>query len=955
MGRKFYFEGETGKWWTTLLVTLILGCPVLASADHSWGVITVSNPLPDATATAGNNFVFEIPANTFNDPDANNTDHKLTYSTGSLPDWLRFDPNTVTFSGIPANEHHGVVTVEVTADDGNGNVATDAFDITVQAIPVVDINGVSPGINYDQAILQEDGLDTVAITDPDSYVGDEDGTTITEALISLSDVGLYDRTEEYLIITDAGIRAARDAGLSEPYYNPVQGYIIITGEAPFEKYDEVLREVRYVNTAEDLQEGSRSVVFLVNDRDGNEANAAISIITIVPVNDPPVFDLDSSDGPDSSPGEDNYLTEFREGGSAVAVADDKISLEDIDYGGGGSATISLVNRPDSTQETLRLLADLPAGISVSFNDTTGVATLSGSASLDDYEEAIQRIGYHNASEDPDQIQRRVSIVFDDGGGGESTGSAITLVDIVPVNDPPKSQVDTVIVAEYSRNNIVSATLPTDIDNDLSELTIRVVNLPDLGRLLHADGTPVRTGDALDSTRFVGLRYDAPDNYDGISPAGHLTYNVSDGNLNALGAMIFVVNNSPEADDITVTTQEDISYVFTLADFANEYTDTEGDALAYVVINSLPADGWLLLGDDTVRVNDEIRISALDSGKLVLHPKLHAYGDPYTSFLFRVKDEQTATSEPYVAVIIVTPVSDPPTVDTVRISGEEHQTLFFTAADFTAQFSDPEDDTLTKVKIERLPTGGTLLLNGRAVAVGEEIPVDSLNQLAFKPDPGFDGTTEFQWNGHDGSVYAERSAPVIITIVEDNRISASNDTIRLVDVVTYEGTLAPLVNNPTGGDVTFRTNPVISPEHGSVTLYEDGTYTYEVADGFVGTDAFTYEVCNTATSPGCAQATVFVVVPPPLLIYEGFSPDNDNVNDVWRIRGIEDYPNNHVRIFNRWGNLVFEIERYNNEDRAWSSYSTAGLVAGDVPDGTYFYLIDLGNGQPPRSGYVIVNR
>lgn len=93
----------------------------------------------------------------------------------------------------------------------------------------------------------------------------------------------------------------------------------------------------------------------------------------------------------------------------------------------------------------------------------------------------------------------------------------------------------------------------------------------------------------------------------------------------------------------------------------------------------------------------------------------------------------------------------------------------------------------------------------------------------------------------------------------------------------------------------------------------------------------------------------------MLVYEGFSPDNDGTNDVWRIRGIENYPTNSVRIFNRWGNLVFEIEGYNNQDRAWSSYSTAGLVAGDVPDGTYFYLINLRNGESPRSGYVIVNR
>lgn len=149
-------------------------------------------------------------------------------------------------------------------------------------------------------------------------------------------------------------------------------------------------------------------------------------------------------------------------------------------------------------------------------------------------------------------------------------------------------------------------------------------------------------------------------------------------------------------------------------------------------------------------------------------------------------------------MIVTPVSDPPTVDTVRVSGEENETIFFTAADFVSQFSDPEGDTLTLVKIESLPSNGILLLNNEPVALGDEIAVDSLSQLSFVPNVGFNEVAQFQWNGYDGSAYAERSAPVIITLAEDNRIAALNDTIQLVDVVTYEGTLEDLVINPTGG-------------------------------------------------------------------------------------------------------------------------------------------------------------
>ena len=95
----------------------------------------------------------------------------------------------------------------------------------------------------------------------------------------------------------------------------------------------------------------------------------------------------------------------------------------------------------------------------------------------------------------------------------------------------------------------------------------------------------------------------------------------------------------------------------------------------------------------------------------------------------------------------------------------------------------------------------------------------------------------------------------------------------------------------------------------------------------------------------------------LIIYEGFSPNDDGANETWWIEGIENYPNNSVQIFNRWGNKIYEVKGYNNNDRSWGSTSSVGLVLGDtkVPDGTYFYIIDLGDGSKPRKGYITVHR
>ncbi|WP_197085472.1 putative Ig domain-containing protein, partial [Cellvibrio sp. pealriver] len=94
---------------------------------------TVANIIPDQNATEDVAFNFQFAANTFADVDAGAT---LTYSAqlnggGGLPAWLSFDPVTRTFSGTPANSDVGTLTIDVTADDGNGGTVTDTFTITV--------------------------------------------------------------------------------------------------------------------------------------------------------------------------------------------------------------------------------------------------------------------------------------------------------------------------------------------------------------------------------------------------------------------------------------------------------------------------------------------------------------------------------------------------------------------------------------------------------------------------------------------------------------------------------------------------------------------------------------------------------------------------------------------------------------------------------------------------------
>ena len=93
----------------------------------------------------------------------------------------------------------------------------------------------------------------------------------------------------------------------------------------------------------------------------------------------------------------------------------------------------------------------------------------------------------------------------------------------------------------------------------------------------------------------------------------------------------------------------------------------------------------------------------------------------------------------------------------------------------------------------------------------------------------------------------------------------------------------------------------------------------------------------------------------LFIPNAFSPDNDGINDFWFIKGLSKFPNNRVIIYSRWEMKVFDQGPYLND---WNGEQKAGNNLGsdaNLPEGTYFYILDLGDGQPARKGFIYLRR
>ncbi|RMG87549.1 MAG: hypothetical protein D6714_02145 [Bacteroidetes bacterium] len=101
----------------------------------------------------------------------------------------------------------------------------------------------------------------------------------------------------------------------------------------------------------------------------------------------------------------------------------------------------------------------------------------------------------------------------------------------------------------------------------------------------------------------------------------------------------------------------------------------------------------------------------------------------------------------------------------------------------------------------------------------------------------------------------------------------------------------------------------------------GTYTVTVTDAAGCTQTAGYdlfELCKDGSK----------------IVYDVLTPNDDGQNDVWYIEGIENYPNNTVEVYNRWGNLVWRASGYLN---TWRGTNTKGEK---LPAGGYYYILRL---------------
>lgn len=192
--------------------------------------------------------------------------------------------------------------------------------------------------------------------------------------------------------------------------------------------------------------------------------------------------------------------------------------------------------------------------------------------------------------------------------------------------------------------------------------------------------------------------------------------------------------------------------------------------------------------------------------------------------------------------------------------------------------------------------------------------------------------------------------VVFTIVATNNGPINATGVSISDVLqsgyvyvsssATTGTFNPLTGVWTIGNMVNGSSEVLTI---TVTVIANGNY---VNTAIISGNEPDFNMSN--------NVSTIETFPSDFFIPEGFSPNDDGINDLFVIRGILNFPNNKFSIFNRWGNVVFEANPYKN---TWDGKATKGIrVGGDeLPVGTYFYILDLGDGSPVFKGTIYLNK
>ncbi|SHN32431.1 Ig-like domain-containing protein, partial [Chitinophaga sp. CF418] len=214
------------------------------------------------------------------------------------------------------------------------------------------------------------------------------------------------------------------------------------------------------------------------------------------------------------------------------------------------------------------------------------------------------------------------------------------------------------------------------------------------------------------------------------------------------------SNTADGTDFGQTTGATIAHSFTIQNSGTGTLSLTGTPLVSIS------------GDPGFTVTIQPAASSLNAGantvfEVTFDPASHSAG--IYSATITIKNSDADADKADYTFVVTAGSNQLPTVTNGSVSANEDNTLVFKDTDFTGHYTDPDGTPLNKIKVLSLPQHGTLMLNGAAVTVGQEIPAADLGNITFVPDADWNGTTSFDWVASDGAGYATTPSTMTITI------------------------------------------------------------------------------------------------------------------------------------------------------------------------------------------------
>nr|MDZ8006654.1 hypothetical protein [Nostoc sp. DedSLP05] len=293
----------------------------------------------------------------------------------------------------------------------------------------------------------------LAYTENDAATAIDSGLTVTDADSTNLNGATVSITSGFVAGQDI-LNFTAQNGISGSYSN---GVLTLTGSASIANYQTALRSITYQNTSDNPSTTSRTISFILNDGSLNSTTTTRNI-NLTAVNDAPVVTAT------------NTPLAYTENDPAKII-DSGLTVTDIDSTNLNGATVRITSGFVAGQDILGFTAQ--NGISGSYSN--GVLTLTGSATVAQYQTALRSITYQNTSDNPSTTSRTISFIVNDGSLNSTTTTRN--INLTAVNDAPVVTATNTPLA-YTENDpakIIDSGL-TVTDADSTNLNSAIVSI-----------------------------------------------------------------------------------------------------------------------------------------------------------------------------------------------------------------------------------------------------------------------------------------------------------------------------------------------------------------------------------------------------------------------------------------------------------------------------------------------